>query len=122
MKKSPKKLYAQARKRAFQKIIGSAIKPRFSVFRSHKHIYAQLIDDQEGKTLLAFSSLNEAIQEKRQAESLSPKSLAFEVGQIFGQKACDAGFATMVFDRGQKPYHGRIRSLAEGARQTGLRF
>lgn len=120
MKKKEKKLYTQQKKRFLKKIFGTTEKPRLSVFRSHKHIYAQLIDDKT-RTSLAFSStLDKSIKNNR--ETFATKEASFLVGQMLGQKAILRGIRCVVFDRGSKPYHGRIQSLADGARQSGLLF
>jgi large subunit ribosomal protein L18 len=120
MKKKGKKLYLQQKKRALKKIVGTFAKPRLAVFRSHEHIYGQLIDD-ETSTTLAFSStldkkIMESIQSKRTIEASNI------VGQDLAKKAKLRNIEKVVFDRGTKPYHGRIKSLAEGARQEGLIF
>lgn len=122
MKKPVKKLYLQSRKRYFKNILGTSKKPRLSVFRSNNHIYAQLIDDSIGKTLLESSSLKKSIKEKKVQEQLSPKQIAFLTGQQLGQIASEKGITKVVFDRGEKPYHGRIQNLAEGVRTFGLQF
>ena len=120
MKKKSKKLYLQQKKRYLKKIIGSLLKPRLSVFRSHKHIYAQLIDDTNGKTLVSSSTLEKDLSNK--IENSSNQLAAFTVGEKLAQKALQKKIITIVFDRGNKPYHGRIKNLAEGARKEGLVF
>ena len=97
-------------------ISGSATKPRLSVFRSNKEIYAQLIDDVNGVTLLAASSREKEIGKGTNVE------VAAAVGKLVGEKALKAGIDTVTFDRGGYLYHGRIKSLAEGARAAGLKF
>ncbi len=97
------------------KISGSAERPRLSVFRSNKHIYAQLIDDEAGETLLAFSDFD-------LDESGSSKELALEVGKGLAKKALKKDVKKIVFDRGGYKYHGQVKSLAEGAREGGLKF
>ncbi|RZL51186.1 MAG: 50S ribosomal protein L18 [Pedobacter sp.] len=121
MKPSPKKLYLQSRKRYFKGITGTSAKLRLSVFRSHKHIYAQLIDDEKAQTLAAASSLNQELRTKR-INGLVPKEVAFCVGKNLGRVGANLGIKHAVFDRGNKPYHGRIQRLAEGAREAGLTF
>jgi large subunit ribosomal protein L18 len=120
MKKKEKKLYIQQKRRFLKKIFGTTEKPRLSVFRSHKHIYAQLIDDKTRTSLASSSTLDKTI--KSTLSTLATKEASFLVGQMLAQKAILRGIKYVVFDRGTKPYHGRIQSLAEGARQSGLLF
>lgn len=97
-------------------VSGTAAKPRLSVFRSNKEIYAQLIDDVNGVTLLAASSREKEIGKGTNVE------VAAAVGKLVGEKASKAGIDAVTFDRGGYLYHGRIKSLAEGARAAGLKF
>nr|WP_294925949.1 50S ribosomal protein L18 [uncultured Flavobacterium sp.] len=97
-------------------ISGTATNPRLSVFRSNKEIYAQLIDDVNGITLLAASSREKEIGKGTNVE------VAAAVGKLVAEKALKAGIDTITFDRGGYLYHGRIKSLAEGARAAGLKF
>ena len=97
-------------------ISGTATKPRLSVFRSNKEIYAQLIDDVNGVTLLAASS------REKEVGNCTNVEVANAVGKLVGEKALKAGIETVTFDRGGYLYHGRIQSLAEGARAAGLKF
>ena len=97
-------------------ISGTATKPRLSVFRSNKEIYAQLIDDVNGVTLLAASSREKEVGNGTNVE------VANAVGKLVAEKALKAGIETVTFDRGGYLYHGRIQSLAEGARAAGLKF
>jgi len=120
MKKKSKKLYLQQEKRYLKKVVGSLEKPRLSVFRSHNHIYAQLIDDKYGKTLVFSSTLEKSISET--LSSTSTKEASFLVGENLAKKAIEKEISLVVFDRGNRPYHGRIASLAEGARKQGLIF
>ncbi|NTV88874.1 MAG: 50S ribosomal protein L18 [Clostridiales bacterium] len=106
--------------RVRKKITGTTESPRLNVFRSLKHIYAQIVDDSAGKTLVAASTLDEALKGK--LESTCNKDAAHEVGKLIAQKAIDAGIKTVVFDRGGYLYHGRVKELAEGAREGGLDF
>ncbi len=95
-------------------IFGTAERPRMSVFRSNKQIYVQIINDQEGKTLVAASSLGmEAMPKCEQAE---------KVGEVVAKKALEAGITAVVFDRNGYLYHGRVKQLADGARKGGLNF
>ncbi len=105
-------------KRIRKKISGTASHPRLSVYRSNVAIYAQVIDDRSGKTLVAASSL-----EKDLKGSKGPKAeLSRLVGKAIAVKAKAAGIETVVFDRGGYLYHGRVKALAEGAREGGLKF
>lgn len=92
-------------------------KPRLSVFRSSKHIYAQLIDDQNRKTLVSYSD-----QELGKESKMTKMVKAEKVGEELAKKAIEAGIKKVVFDRGSFRYHGRVRSVAEGARRSGLVF
>ena len=96
---------------------GTAQRPRLAIFRSNRHIYAQLIDDDAGHTLAQASSRESAMQEK----GLSVDS-AGEVGRLVASRAADAGVERAVFDRGGFPFHGRIKALADAARKGGLDF
>ncbi len=119
MAKQPKKVQNRMRikRRVRAKVSGTAERPRLSVFRSNNHIYAQLIDDLDGRTLASASS--------REA-GLSDGGVRVEVGKAVGkrlaEKATAAGLATVVFDRNGYRYHGRVKALAEGAREGGLKF
>jgi large subunit ribosomal protein L18 len=97
-------------------VSGSAARPRLSVFRSNKEIYAQIIDDVNGVTILAASSREKEIGNGTNVE------VAAAVGKLVAEKALKAGIDTITFDRGGYLYHGRIKSLAEGARAAGLKF
>ena len=103
------------RKRVRRKISGTAERPRLSVYRSNVHIYVQLVDDDEGRTLAAADS-------REIGESENRKDIARKVGELIARKASDAGVDTVVFDRGGNRYHGRIAALAEGARDGGLKL
>ena len=115
-----KKLYLQKKKRSLKKIIGTSERPRLSVFRSHKHIYAQLIDDSTAKTIATSSTLDKVLSSK--IKKTATKEASFLVGQNIGEKAREKNVTTIVFDRGNRPYHGRSASVAEGARDIGLIF
>ena len=99
------------------KISGSTESPRLCVYRSNVHIYAQIIDDAKGATLCSASTL-----EKGFDASGTKKESAKKVGAAIAKKALDAGIKTVVFDRGGYKYHGRVREVAEGARESGLEF
>ena len=98
-------------------IVGTTARPRLSVFRSNKHIYAQIIDDVAGTTLVAAAS-----NEKGFEGSGSNKEGARKVGQLVAERALAKGIDTVVFDRGGYVYHGRVQELADGAREGGLKF
>jgi large subunit ribosomal protein L18 len=100
------------------RIKGTAERPRLNVFRSLKHIYAQVIDDIEGRTMASASSLETAIREVGGTKS----EVARSVGELIGQRALAEGISEVVFDRGGYKYHGRVKALAEGARKAGLEF
>ena len=103
--------------RVRNKVSGTAERPRLCVFRSEKHIYAQLIDDVAGKTLVSASSVEKGFE-----GSGSNKEGARKVGKAVAERALKAGIKTVVFDRGGYVYHGRVQELAEGAREGGLEF
>ena len=103
------------------KVNGTVARPRLNVFRSSAHIYAQVIDDVAGHTLLAASDLEESVRERAGADA--PKlARAKTVGLVIAERAREAGFEKVVFDRGGFLYHGRVRAVAEGAREGGLDF
>jgi large subunit ribosomal protein L18 len=97
-------------------VSGTAAQPRLSVFRSNKEIYAQIIDDVNGTTLVAASSRDKGVAQGNAVET------AKAVGKLVAEKALKAGISTISFDRGGYLYHGRVKSLAEGAREAGLKF
>ena len=108
---------AKIKRRIRKKIFGTSEQPRLSVFRSNKQIYAQIIDDNSGITLASSSSYkNKAVEGKSKSEA------ATIVGKEVGEKAVKAGVSTVVFDRNGYQYHGRVKSLADGARDGGLKF
>ncbi|TME63618.1 MAG: 50S ribosomal protein L18 [Chloroflexi bacterium] len=102
--------------RVREKVRGSADRPRLAVFRSLTHIYAQLIDDSAGRTLVAASSVDAKDGKGKKSER------AKAVGTLLGERAKAKGIETAVFDRGGYRYHGRIKALGDGARSAGLRF
>jgi len=114
-----KKRQAKIRRRKSirKKIAGSAASPRLAVFRSNKHIYAQLIDDLKGETLAAASSKKKGFS----AEGDKTKR-AYEVGKLIATRAQEKQVTEVVFDRGGNLYHGRVKALADGAREGGLKF
>ena len=94
--------------------------PRLSVFRSHQNIYAQIIDDVNGVTLAAASTLESDL--KKKLKNGADKGAATEVGKLVAERAKKAGVGEVVFDRGPYIYHGRVKALADGAREGGLKF
>ena len=119
---SEKKTSARHRRhrRVRKKIFGSSERPRLSVFRSEIHIYAQIVDDTKRRTLVAASSLSPELRKK--LKSAGNRSAAAQVGSLLAEKAKAAGITTVVFDRGGYLFHGRIKSLADAAREGGLVF
>jgi large subunit ribosomal protein L18 len=111
-----KKIKARIRK----KISGTPEKPRVAVFRSNKHIYAQIIDDKAHKTLAAASTLTKEVAEK--VQGLKKSEQAEVVGKILAERALSANIKEVIFDRSGYKYHGRVKALAEGARKGGLIF
>ena len=107
-------------RRIRMKISGTAERPRLNVFRSLEHIYAQLIDDEAGKTLVSASTLDKGLRDELSKKN--KKEQAKAVGEAIAERAKDAGIETVVFDRGGFIYHGRVKALAEGAREGGLKF
>lgn len=108
------------KKRIRKKIVGTSDKPRLSVFRSLKHIYAQIIDDSAGATLVAASSLEHRGEGQPKFES--KKAAAKHIGKLVAERAIEKGITTVVFDRNGFLYHGRVKEVSEGAREAGLRF
>jgi large subunit ribosomal protein L18 len=108
------------KKRIRKKIYGTPQRPRLSVFRSSRHIYAQIVDDTAGRTLVAASTVD---QQTKDAPKFKNKVAAANfVGKIVGERALNQGIKKVVFDRNGFLYHGRVKSLSEGARKTGLIF
>jgi len=106
-------------KHRIRKVVsGTEARPRLAVFRSNKEIYAQLVDDVTGKTLVAASSRDKEISSEKGTKS----EIAALVGKAVAEKAKSAGVETVSFDRGGYLYHGRVKSLADGAREAGLKF
>lgn len=101
-------------------LAGTPERPRLNVFRSHKHIYAQVIDDSVGHTLASASTIDVELRGDVSGKSKSDKARL--VGKLVAERALDAGIKQVVFDRGGYKYHGRIQSLADEARKTGLEF
>lgn len=103
-----------------KKVFGTAERPRLSVFRSNRQIYAQLIDDTAGATLVAASSMTKVMRD--QLARAGNRKAAEAVGEVLAKKALDVGIKYVCFDRGSYKYHGRVKSLADAARKAGLVF
>ena len=119
-----RKIKTQAHRRARRhlrvrkRVHGSAARPRLVVFRSSKHIYAQVVDDDRGVTLLGASDRTEGIQ----VDGTGKTARSFALGRLIADKAKGKGIAKVVFDRGGYQYHGRVKAVADGARKGGLEF
>jgi len=120
MVENKKKINREKRHRRIRgKVKGTKTRPRLSIFRSNQHIYAQLIDDEKGVTLVAANDLE---LKKVEKEKKTKSTLAKEVGQLIAKKAVKQQIKEIVLDRGGFHYHGRVKFVAEGARQGGLKF
>jgi len=119
MQEKQEKRYRRHR-RVRAKISGTGKVPRLCVFRSNKHIYAQLIDDEKGKTLLAVSDLE--FKKTKSAVKGKKIDMAYKVGELIAKKALEQKIEKIVFDRGGYKYHGRVKAVAEGVRKGGLKF
>ena len=127
-----KKIRSRVHKRIRQKLRGTAERPRLAVFRSVAHIYAQVIDDAQGRTLVAASSVAKDAKPARAAKGAKSSkttktgggnvAAAKAIGKLLAERAKEKGIAKVVFDRGGYPYHGRVKALAEAARAAGLEF
>ena len=104
------------------RVAGSTARPRLAVFRSLNHIYAQVIDDATGRTLAAASSLEADMRSAKSTKSSTKSSTAAEVGRLVAERARAAGVGQVVFDRAGFRFHGRVKSLADAAREAGLDF
>jgi large subunit ribosomal protein L18 len=122
MKTANKKEAARAKRklRVRKKVVGTSIRPRLSVFKSAKHVYAQIIDDTVGNTLVASASTEKAIQEEKDLNGKC--AVAKAVGILVGKRAKDKGIEKVVFDRNGYLYHGRVKAISDGAREAGLNF
>ena len=120
-KTNPRHAARQRRKAHIRKSVhGTAARPRLSVFRSARHIYAQVIDDVSGRTLVAASSLSPELRGEEGHHG--NRDMAAKVGALVGQKAVAAGVTSVTFDRNGYLYHGRVKALADAAREAGLKF
>ncbi len=106
--------------RVRKKVFGTSERPRLCVFKSNRYIYAQIIDDEVGRTLCAASSIEKELREK--LSSTKDKDAAREVGKLIAERAREKGIDKVVFDRGGYKYHGRVKELADAAREAGLEF
>ena len=119
---TPKKVMQRFRRKAHvrKQVSGTAARPRLTVFRSNKHIYAQIIDDDAGQTLAAASTASPGV--RAEIAEMKKKDAAKVVGAAVAEKAKSAGVVKVVFDRNGYRYHGRVAALADGARKAGLEF
>jgi len=115
-----KKARLKRKKRIRKHLIGTQQRPRLNVFRSSKHIYAQVIDDEHGRTLAAASSLEKVVKEQPKFEN--KVAVADLVGNLLGERAIAKGLKKVVFDRGGFLFHGRVKAVSDGARKAGLDF
>ena len=116
----PRLARCKRHKRVRTKVVGTAVRPRLCVFRSLNHIYAQIIDDSQGHTVAAASTL--APEMAGEVEGKAKTARAELVGSLIAGRALSKGIDQVVFDRGGYKYHGRVKALAEAARQEGLKF
>jgi large subunit ribosomal protein L18 len=113
---TPQQRRLRRRRRVRARVTGTAERPRLSVYRSNKGVFAQLIDDRQGHTLAAVNWIEPDLK------SLTASAQATKAGELLAERAKAAGIETCVFDRGGYQYHGRVKALAEGAREGGLQF
>jgi large subunit ribosomal protein L18 len=106
--------------RVRRKVIGTSERPRLNVYRSNQHIYAQVINDETGTTLVSASTLDKGL--RSEIAEMSSEDRAKAVGKAVAERATAKGIQTVVFDRGGYPYHGRVKLLAEASREAGLTF
>ncbi len=119
MSQDKKMIREMRRIRIRKKILGTSERPRLSLFRSLNHVYAQIIDDLEGKTLLGISTRSKEFGKSKDAGNVKG---AKELGKLVAKKAMEKKISQVVFDRGGFLYHGRVKAFAEGAREGGLKF
>ena len=119
--KKRNKLREKRIKRVRKKVFGTPFRPRLTVYRSNKYIYAQIIDDTKSNTLVSVSSLQKEIKEQLNGKTKDKKAAAL-IGKIIAEKALKLGIDKVVFDRRFYRYHGRIKALADSAREAGLKF
>ena len=123
MEAAKKRIVVRQKKKASirSKLTGTTERPRVSVFRSAKHIYAQAIDDSNGKTLASVSSLSQAVKKEIKGNG-GNKEAAQKLGELFGKELKEKGIESILFDRNGYLYHGRVQSLADGIREAGIKF
>ncbi|MDX2471559.1 MAG: 50S ribosomal protein L18 [SAR324 cluster bacterium] len=123
MEAAKKRIVTRQKKKASirSKLSGTTERPRVSVFRSSKHIYAQAIDDSNGKTLASVSSLSQAAKGVLKSHG-GNKEAAQKLGELFGKELKEKGIESILFDRNGYLYHGRVQSLADGIREAGIKF
>ena len=119
-KKSRTAVRENKHRRMRHHLAGTAMRPRLAVFRSNNHMYAQIIDDTVGNTLVSASTLQKDV--KAELEKTNNVEAAACLGKVIAEKAKEKGITEVVFDRGGYLYHGRVKELAEGARENGLKF
>ncbi len=119
-KRTPRELRLRRHNRVRRKVSGSSARPRLSVFRSSMHIYAQVIDDAVGRTIAAASTVDNGLDGQLGEQTKTQQAQA--VGRLIAERAKAAGITQVVFDRGGFLYHGRVRALADAARDAGLDF
>ena len=119
-KKSRQEIRVKKHDRLRNRFSGTAERPRLSVFRSNKNMYAQVIDDAAGKTLVAASTVEKDV--KAELNKTNDTEAAAYVGKLVAKRALDAGIKEVVFDRGGYLYHGKVKALADAAREAGLEF
>ncbi len=119
-KESKSKIRVKKHKRIRNRFSGTAQRPRLAVFRSNNHMYAQIIDDTVGNTLVAASTLEKEV--KAELEKTNNVDAAAYVGTVIAKRALEKGITTVVYDRGGDIYHGKVAALAEAAREAGLIF
>ncbi len=107
-------------RRVRKRVVGTSERPRLNVFRSLRHIYAQVIDDSQERTLVSASTIDREVE--AQLDGLNKTEQARVVGKVVAERALDQGISVVVFDRGGYKYHGRIKALADAAREGGLEF
>ena len=123
-KQTSRDLRAKRHRRIRKRVHGTAQRPRLCVYRSNIHIYAQIIDDVAGHTLVSASTIDRAGRESlpNEAGMQRKRQQAHAVGKLIAERALQAGISEVVFDRGGYIYHGRVRAVADGAREGGLKF
>jgi large subunit ribosomal protein L18 len=103
-------------------VVGTSERPRLNVFRSLEHIYAQVIDDSKGVTLVSASTVESELRNSEEMKGKTKVEMALAIGKLVAERALKAGITQVVFDRGGYKYHGRVKALADGSREAGLKF